>query len=115
MGTRIEAAFIKTTRFAELVEFYQKGLELGEPQPGEAGQLGFQLGSVYFAIEQVFEHKEASRTVVLWFRVDDLDIFYERLLSLGAQILSPPLEIGSEIIAELLDPDGNAFGLIANR
>jgi predicted enzyme related to lactoylglutathione lyase len=115
MGTSIEAVFIKTTRLAELAAFYQTGFGLPEPKPGDVDQLGFQVGSVYLAIEQISELKNPLGAVVVWFRVENLDAVYHRLLSLGAQVNSPPLETGSEIIAELLDPDGNAFGLISNR
>jgi predicted enzyme related to lactoylglutathione lyase len=100
---------------AELTAFYQAGFDLADPQPGDTGQLGFQVGSVYFALEQVSERKEPPGAITLWFRVDDIDAVYNYLLSLGAQVISPPLETGSEMIAELLDPDGNAFGLISNR
>jgi predicted enzyme related to lactoylglutathione lyase len=115
MVTRIEAVFIKTTRLAELAVFYQNGFDLPDPQSGDTGQLGFQVGSVYFSLEQVSEHKEPPGAITLWFWVDDFDAVYNRLLSLGAEMISPPFETGSEIIAELLDPHGNAFGLIATR
>lgn len=50
----------------------------------------------------------------LW-GVADIDAEYARLLGLGAQPLEPVKDVGGGIrVAAVLDPFGNAFGLIEN-
>ena len=115
MNTRIEAVFLQTTRLSALAEFYQAGFELKEPQPGDEGQLGFQLGEVYFALEQVSAYAPPPGAIIIWFRVENVIVVYNQLLKLGAKVKSPPLKMESEIVASVFDPDGNAIGLIGNQ
>ncbi len=115
MKARIEAIFLQTTRLAELAEFYQTGFELEIPQPGDEGQLGFQLSEVFFALEQVSEHAPPPGATTIWFGVEDVTLVYNRLLQIGAREKSPPTVIGSEIIASVFDPDGNVIGLLGSR
>ena len=113
MTVRVEAVLIETTRLSELQEFYTKGFELEEPATEETDQVGFQIGDVYFGLEHVETNSEPSRTMSLWFKVEDAREVYERLITLGATPKDGPAEVDDEIIAAVFDPDGNTIGLIS--
>jgi predicted enzyme related to lactoylglutathione lyase len=113
MHTKIEAVFIQASKLSDLAEFYRTGLDLPDPKPVDNDQVGFQLGEVYFAVERVPQVKQAPGRTTVWFRVEDVRKSYDRLLTLGAEIDSPPQEVGTETIATLFDPEGNSFGLIS--
>ena len=115
MTVRIEAVLLETTRLEVLRDFYRDGLGLEEPDTLEEGQVGFQIGEVYFGIEQVDEPTKPSGTVSVWFKVDDAGKVYERLLTLGGSVKDAPAEADDEVIAAVWDPDGNAVGLLSER
>lgn len=49
-----------------------------------------------------------------YIRVDDLDASIEKARSLGAKLLNGPMEVpGDERVAQLMDPQGAAFALVA--
>lgn len=114
MTVRVDAILIETTRLSEMKEFYRSGFALDEPDTGETDQVGFQIGEVYFGLEQVDEASEPSRTMSLWFKVEDARAVYDRLLTLGATSKDVPAEIEDEVIAAVFDPDGNAIGLLSD-
>ncbi len=114
MTVRVDAVLIETTRLSELQEFYVKGFELGEPATFESDQVGFQIGDVYFGLEMVDETSQPSRSMSLWFKVEDARKVYERLISLGATSKDAPAEVDDEIIAAVFDPDGNTIGLLSD-
>ena len=113
MEIEIEAILLETTRLDMLKEFYQKGFELDEPETSSSEQIGFQIGAVYFGLEQVEAQPDPSRTMSLWFRVKDAQSMYDKLISLGATMKDEPAEIDDEIVASVYDPDGNAIGLLS--
>lgn len=56
----------------------------------------------------------AAGSVAYW-GVADAQSAFERLLSLGAAVLSPVQDVGGGIrVASVLDPFGNPFGVIEN-
>jgi catechol-2,3-dioxygenase len=115
MTIGVEAVLIETTRLKELAEFYRNGFGFAEPDTLEADQVGFQIGEVYFGLEQVDEEVAASRRMSLWFKVADARAVYERLLSLGATSKDIPESVDDEVVAAVYDPDGNALGLMSDR
>ena len=115
MTVRVEAVLIETTRLSEMRDFYRSGLELEQPDTIESDQIGFQIGEVYFGLEQVDEQSVPSRSMSLWFKVEDARAVYDRLIALGAASKDVPAEIEDEVIAAVFDPDGNAIGLLSDR
>ena len=115
MAAQVEAVLIETTQLEQLKEFYKSGFELDEPDTSESDQVGFQIGSVYFGLEQVDEVTAASGAMSLWFKVDDASATYERLIECGARSKDAPSQIEDETIASVFDPDGNTIGLLSDR
>jgi len=115
VALKIEAVLIETNNLTELAEFYRAGFELEAPETADADQLGFQIGDVYFGLEQVEDTTTPSVSMSLWFKVDDVQQTYDRLISLGAVAIDEPSEIDQEIIAKLHDPDGNTIGLLSDK
>jgi predicted enzyme related to lactoylglutathione lyase len=114
MNVGIEALLIETTRVHELAEFYRSGFELPAPDTVAPDQVGFQIGDVYFGLEQVDDATVPSGTMSLWFKVEDARAVYDRLLTLGAKTKDAPEDVEDEVIASVFDPDGNVIGLLSD-
>ena len=113
MNVVIDTVIIQTTRLKELVKFYQEGFNLQPPKSFGDDHLGFQLPGVYLGFDLVSEVKGSQPGAVsLWFRVDELEASFNRLVSLGARIKYPPQEKPfGDTLAVVFDPDGNIVGL----
>ncbi|MDX1614625.1 MAG: VOC family protein [Candidatus Promineifilaceae bacterium] len=108
----LHTVILFTTRMAELAEFYRQGLELGQPQ-SSPGHLGFLLDNVYLGFDQVDEQPARGGGTTLWFAVADLDVTFQRFVSLGADVRYAPVQKPwGATLASLVDPDGNIFGLV---
>ncbi len=104
---------IATPHMHQLAQFYQEGLQLTEPQAHNDDHLGFPLGGTYLGFDLVEETKiKFPGAISLWFRVDDIEATFQRFKSLGAKVKYPPTKKPwGDILAALIDPDGNVFGL----
>jgi len=110
---RMDAVLIESANPEALAEFYRQGFELPPPRYFNADHLGFSLKSVYLGLERVSPAPDrASGRISIWFAVPNVEAVYRRLLDLGAKEKSPPKAEGGEILATVLDPDGNVVGLI---
>ena len=114
MALSIEAVLIETSRLDILKEFYRAGFDLDDPDTSDSEQVGFQIGDVYFGLERVEVLPSPSRTMSLWFKVDDAQAMFDRLIELGATPKDPPSDQDGEVIASVYDPDGNSIGLISD-
>jgi predicted enzyme related to lactoylglutathione lyase len=105
---RLDAVLINTQRLDELTDFYRRALDLPEPRPFGETHLGFTLDNSYLGVQR------GDGAIEIWFRVDDVDAAYERLLTAGATPSLAPTrdESPGEAVALALDPDGNAIGLV---
>jgi predicted enzyme related to lactoylglutathione lyase len=108
----VDTAIIFTENMEALAEFYRQGLELGKPNRAP-GHIGFQLPGLYLGFDQVqdlaLNHPGGT---TLWFRVDDVDATFERLVGLGAAVrYAPALKPMGDYLAAVFDPDGNLVGL----
>lgn len=71
-------------------------------------QAGFELGLIPDA------PPGATGSIAYW-GVEDIQVEYDRLISLGAKPQEKPNEVGEGIaVATVLDPFGNVFGIIRN-
>jgi predicted enzyme related to lactoylglutathione lyase len=107
----LEAVLIETTRPETLAEFYRQAFNLSEPTFDGEDHLG-----IYLGFERVSpQEQRANGPVQLWFRVNDVQALYIRLLALGATVRYEPTSRKSpgELLAMLYDPDGNMIGLIS--
>jgi predicted enzyme related to lactoylglutathione lyase len=111
----MDAVLIESTHPEELAEFYRDGLSLPAPQYFNPDHLGIDLPNIYLGFDRVSEERQANRPrTSIWFKVQDVEETYERLVSLGGRSRSSPdrEESPGEILASVFDPDGNVIGLI---
>ena len=114
---KLNSVMIGTKQPQALATFYEK--VLGKPADmvdRENGFFGWQLGSAYLS---VLEHSEMEGNtkdpgrVMFNFETPQVREEFERIRTLGGQVIREPYEMGGEWIATLADPDGNYFQLIA--
>lgn len=93
--------------------FYQEALALGKPMREDRGHIGFQLNGLYLGFEKA-DHPDqrGNKGFTPWFTVGDLFSVYARCKTLGAKVRMEPVRKDREVIvAALIDPLGNVFGL----
>jgi uncharacterized glyoxalase superfamily protein PhnB len=93
-----------------LAGFYRKAFDLPEPHRSP-GHIGFSLPSLYLGFDTVDDPADPG-PVSLWWRVDDVDAAFERLVTMGCPVLYEPVtKPWGDRLASVLDPDGNRIGL----
>ena len=88
-----------------------------EPYFDEPFYVGFDVGGYELGLQPEEENmpQEGRTGVVAYWGVDDVEQAFVHLLGCGATTLAPPEEVGGGIIvASVLDPFGNALGVIYN-
>ena len=111
MAPLVDTAIIFTPNMVELASFYQAAFDLDDPQEQERHR-GFQLDGLYLVIDQVDDATAIPSNVTLWFRVEDLDGTFGRIVGLGAEVRYPPNDTPwGDRLAAVFDPDGNMVGL----
>ncbi|GAA4338862.1 VOC family protein [Mucilaginibacter gynuensis] len=87
-----------------------------EPYFDEPFYVGFNIAGYELGLqpdEQPADDK--GNNVVTYWGVTDIQSEYDRLISLGAEEVESPQNVGGEIVvAEVKDPWGNSIGLIYN-
>ena len=112
----VDTAMIFTSRMHELADFYRRAFELDEPNVQGDDHLGFQVGDIYLGFDKVDDASETAGAVSLWFRVDDLEATYNRLVELGVRVRYGPVrKPWGDFLACVYDPDGNLIGLSQRR
>lgn len=99
----------------EAKEWYTQALGI-EPYFAEAFYVGYDVGGFELALDPArpVARPEGSGVMVYW-GVDDVEEELNRLLSLGARPHTPFQDVGGGIkVGSVLDPFGNAIGLIFN-
>jgi len=96
-----------------LAGFYRKGLDLPEPKPHGPDHFGMKLANTYLGFERATARATPSKATV-WFEVDDCRAACERLLAVGARAVTEPARDArlGELLATVLDPEGNPIGLV---
>jgi hypothetical protein len=82
--TDIDTVIIFTSDIENLADFYRSASDLGEPLASSPEHIGFRLPSLYLGFDRMDEAQNVASGISLWFRVDNLDETYTRLLELGA-------------------------------
>lgn len=96
-------------------EWYSKVLGI-QPYFDEPFYVGFNVAGYELGLqpEDAPEETKTANVVTYW-GVDDVKASYAELLTLGATPFEEPADVGGGIIvAAVLDPWGNAFGIIYN-
>lgn len=111
MPPAVDTAIIFTSQMVEIAAFYQAGFDLDDPVEQDRHR-GFQLDGFYLGIDHIDDAANSPGGVSLWFRVDDLDETFERLVELGAEVRYGPTDTPwGDRLAAVFDPDGNMVGL----
>ena len=87
------------------------------PYFDEPFYVGFDVAGFELGLTPAKEphHVPGTGGVVAYWGIDDIDAAHTRMVSLGAQPLAGVRDVGDGIrVATVLDPDGNALGLIEN-
>ena len=75
--------------------------------------VGFSIGG--FELGLVPDGESGTHGAIAYWGVDNIETEVSRIIGLGATVLDPVQDVGDGIrVAELLDPFGNALGLIEN-
>jgi predicted enzyme related to lactoylglutathione lyase len=98
----------------EAIAWYTKAFETA-PYFNEPFYVGFNIAG--YELGLLPQEKELNREVNIetYWGVENVQEQYDRFISLGAKAHSAPQNVGGEIVvATVLDPWGNAIGLIYN-
>jgi len=86
-----------------------------KPYFDEPFYVGFSVGGYELGLDPNMEGVSKGSNVVAYWGVKDAASAYQRVLELGAQTHSEPQDVGGGIIvAQVVDPFGNVFGIIEN-
>ena len=87
-----------------------------EPYFDEAFYVGFDIGGYELGLQPAELTSEAkAENVLAYWGVEDIQIQYDRLMSLGAAVHEEPMDVGGGVmVGTLKDPWGNILGLICN-
>jgi uncharacterized glyoxalase superfamily protein PhnB len=111
MPPSVDTAIIFSANMVELAAFYQEAFDLDDPHEQDRHR-GFQLDGFYLGIDQDEGATPAPSSVTLWFRVEELEATFERMVDLGAEVRYPPTDTPwGDRLAAVFDPDGNMVGL----
>jgi len=111
----LRTAGYKVSDIAKAKEWYSDILGV-KPYFDEPFYVGFNVGGYELGL-QPEGGNESSKTasVVAYWGASDVQSTYDELLRKGATQLEKPTDVGGGIIvAAVLDPWGNAFGIIYN-
>ena len=107
----IDTAIIFTSRMEALAAFYRAAFDLGEPKLAP-GHIGFRMENLYLGFDQIDAEGGGAGGISLWFRVDDLEKTFARVVSLGAKVRYGPMLKGmGDRLASVYDLDGNTIGI----
>jgi lactoylglutathione lyase len=77
--------------------------------------VGFNIAGYELGLQPDVNNDHKSENVEMYWGVNDVELSYNRLLSLGALPHQPPQNVGEEIIvATVKDPWNNIIGIIYN-
>ncbi len=108
---------LSTENLNVLREFYKTVFD-SDPVMEDEGHVGFLAGTTYFGIgshDKISGKNPNPDRVLFNFETTDVKGEFERIKSLGAEVVKEPYSMGenSEFwIATLADPDGNYFQLV---
>ena len=114
--SRLDAVLFASPNPEALAEFYQQGFELEPPKWHGEDHLGLNLSNTYLGFDRTNETVLASSgSISIWFKVQDIEATFARLVRLGAKVKYAPTkeESPGEVLAMAYDPDGNSVGLIS--
>jgi len=83
-----------------------------EPYFDDGGYVGFDLGGYELGLNT---HSQDLKGPITYIGVEDVQAAVDSLVSDGARVLMAPMDVGGGvIIADILSPQGEVFGVIYN-
>lgn len=108
----LRTAIYPVSDLAKGKQFYSAAFET-EPYFDQPFYVGYAVGG--FELGLIPDGKSTTDGAQAYWGVKDAGAAYERLLSLGAQTLEPPHEVGEGIkVGAVKDPFGNRLCIIEN-
>jgi predicted enzyme related to lactoylglutathione lyase len=108
----LRTAVYPTPDLAQGCDWYRQVLQR-EPYFDEPFYVGFSVGG--FELGLIPDGHSGTSGVQVYWGVENADTELERLELLGARIHEPLKDVGGGIlVASVLDPWGNSFGIIQN-
>ncbi len=113
----LNSIMLSSEKPKELAEFYGKILDK-KPDMEENNYIGFLVGNCFLSIgahDKVKGKSTNPERMMMFFETKDVKGDFERIKSLGADVIAEPYNPGSGNdkfwLATLADPDGNYFQL----
>lgn len=111
----LRSCIFQAENVREVADWYEKVLDKKPYFEADAyigfDVWGYELGIFYRDAEYI----QKGNNVEIYWGVDDIEAEFQRLQTLWASIHESPTEVGGGIImASVLDPFGNVFGIIYN-
>lgn len=104
--------FLPTTDMEECKKFYANILGLDVKFDfSDKGMVAYSVGDEEPAIILKDKNKYPNTKPTIWFEVDNVQTYYQKLKSKGVSFLSEPFKIKTGWAVEFLDPAGNQLGI----
>lgn len=104
----------KVADLAQAKEWYSRVLGI-EPYFDEPFYAGYNVGGYELGLDPDMTDVTNGNSLGVYWGVDDVKVKIEEFRSNGIEIKDEPQEVGGGIIvASVLDPFGNVFGIIEN-
>lgn len=113
---RLRSVITGVPDLARAKQWYAQWLGI-EPYFDQPFYVGFDVSGFEIGLDpNVSEHPAGKGGGIGYWKVDDLDAEWQRLLAIGATAHHPPTAVGEGMrVAEVLDPFGTSIGLIEER
>ena len=86
-----------------------------QPYFSEPFYVGFNVGGFELGLDPDTSNVTPGNNAIAYWGVSDAQAAYTRLVGLGARARDPVHDVGGEIlVATVVDPFGNVFGIIEN-
>lgn len=108
----LRTVIYKVEDLQKAVEWYSKAFNT-KPYFEEPFYVGFNIGG--FELGLMPDSNTKGTNIEAYWAVDDIHDAYERLLTIGAQKVAEPTNVGGDLmVATVLDPWKNIIGIIYN-
>lgn len=112
MFKKLRTVIFRTEDLAATKEWYS-GILGSKPYFDQEYYVGFDINGYELGLDPHGEKTDGRNQTVAYWAVDDLPGCIEKLISAGAELMSPLQDVGEGIrVATLRDPWGNAIGMI---
>ncbi len=112
---KLSNLMVGSARPQEVGEFYERILDRPADMK-EDGWYGWDIGGTWFTVGEHSEVKDRAaepQRLIVNFETKDVQAEFDRIRSLGAEVVKEPYDMQGMWIATFADPDGNYFQLMS--